>query len=270
MTPIAALRLFVAGTPEMEQDIELRLVATVAVGLAAAVRLGLGKSPVEPDASLGHAADFLRMMTGETPPDDHCKALETYLVSAMDHGLNASTFTARVVASTHAGLAASVTAALCALQGPLHGGAPGPVLDMLDAIGTPENAEPWLRDAIARGDRLMGFGHRIYRVRDPRSDVMKQVVTQLDRNAGRLRYAEAVEKAALSVLASQKPGRSLQTNLEFYTALALEALVIPRNAFTGVFATARVVGWIAHAHEQVSGGRLIRPQSMYIGPEPAA
>jgi citrate synthase len=284
MAPMSALRLFVASVPEAADDMEMRLVATVAVGLAAAVRLGLGKPPVEPDASLGHAADLLRMVTargqpdahrpgGHSPdghsPDGHNKALETYLVSAMDHGLNASTFTARVVASTRAGLPASVTAALCALQGPLHGGAPGPVLDMLDAIGAPENAEAWLQRAVAQGDRLMGFGHRVYRVRDPRSDVMKRVVLELDRNAGRLRYAEAVEQAALAVLARQKPGRSLQTNLEFYTALLLEALGIPRDAFTGIFGAARVVGWIAHAHEQVGSGRLIRPQSVYIGPRPA-
>ena len=236
---------------------ELRLVATVAVGLAASVRLRSGKQPIEPDAALSHAADLLRMVTGERPRDAHCQALETYLVSAMDHGLNASTFTARVVASTQAGLPAAVTAALCALKGPLHGGAPGPVLDMLDAIGTPENAEPWLRQAVARGDRLMGFGHRVYRVRDPRSDVVKQVVMRLDSNTGRLQYAEAVEAAALAVLASQKPNRSLQTNLEFYTALLLEALGIPRDAFTGIFGAARVVGWIAHAHEQAGSGRLI-------------
>lgn len=266
MAPISALRLFVASVPEESDDMEMRLVATVAVGLAAATRLGLGKPPVVPDPTLCHAADLLRMATGELPAEDHWKALETYLVTAMDHGLNASTFTARVVASTRAGLPAAVTAALCALKGPLHGGAPGPVLDMLDAIGTPANAEAWLQDAVARGDRLMGFGHRVYRVQDPRSDVMKNVVAGLDSNAGRLAYAEAVEKAALRVLARQKPDRSLQTNLEFYTALLLEALGIPRNAFTGIFGAARVVGWIAHAHEQTRSGRMIRPQSIYIGP----
>ena len=265
---MSALRLFLASVPEESDNMEMRLVATVAVGLAASVRLGLGQDPIEPDGSLHHAADLLRMISGKSPSDSHWKALETYLVSAMDHGLNASTFTARVVASTQAGLPASVTAALCALKGPLHGGAPGPVLDMLDAIGTPENAEPWLRQAIEHGDRLMGFGHRIYRVRDPRSDVVKRIVMQLDKNAGRLRYAEAVEAAALAVLARQKPNRSLQTNLEFYTALLLEALGIPRDAFSGIFGSARVVGWIAHSHEQIKSGRLIRPQSVYTGPLP--
>jgi citrate synthase len=209
------------------------------------------------------------MITGATPSEEHAAALQTYLVTAMDHGLNASTFAARVIASTRAGLPAAVTGALCALAGPLHGGAPGPVLDMLDGIGEPENAEAWLDAAITRGDRLMGFGHRVYRVRDPRSEVVKKVVTGLGNDAGCLRYAEAVEAAALSVLARRKPGRSLQTNLEFYTALLLEALGIPRDAFTGVFGAARVVGWIAHAQEQVQSGRIIRPQSAYVGPMPS-
>jgi citrate synthase len=139
---------------------------------------------------------------------------------------------------------------------------------MLDAIGPVENAEAWLDRAVMRGDRLMGFGHRVYRVQDPRSDVVKAVVERLNRDAGRLRYAEAVEKAALAVLVRRKPDRSLQTNLEFYTALLLEALGLPRDAFTGAFAVARVVGWIAHALEQQAGGRLIRPQSEYVGPMP--
>ena len=208
------------------------------------------------------------MLKGTPPAPDEAAALDTYLVTAADHGLNASTFTARVAASTRASLTDAVTAALCALKGPLHGGAPGPVLDMLDAIGPAENAEAWLDAAVMRGDRLMGFGHRVYRVQDPRSDVVKAVVERLNRDVGRLRYAEAVEQAALAVLVKRKPNRSLQTNLEFYTALLLEALGIPRDAFTGVFAVARVVGWIAHALEQQAGGRLIRPQSDYVGPMP--
>jgi len=270
LSPMAALRLFVASVPDEAPEMELRLVATVAVGLAAAVRLRVGGEPLAPDRTAAHAADLLRMVTGASAPAAHAPALETYLVSAMEHGLNASTFTARVVASTRAGLPAAVTAALCALTGPLHGGAPGPVLDMLDAIGPPENAERWLDAALDRGDRLMGFGHRVYRVRDPRSDVVKCVVATLSPDAGRLRYAEAVEAAALAILARRKPGRSLQTNLEFYTALLLEALGIPREAFTGIFAAARVVGWIAHAHEQVRSSRIIRPQSHYVGPVPVS
>jgi citrate synthase len=268
LPPLAALRLLLASVPDDTDDAPLLLTATVAVGLAAVIRIRAGKAPVAPDPSAGHAADLLRMLRGTPPATDEAAALDTYLVSAADHGLNASTFTARVTASTRASLTDAVTAALCALKGPLHGGAPGPVLDMLDAIGPAENAEAWLDAAMMRGDRLMGFGHRVYRVQDPRSDVVKAVVSRLHRDIGRLRYAEAVEQAALAVLAKRKPNRSLQTNLEFYTALLLEALGIPRDAFTGVFAVARVVGWIAHALEQQAGGRLIRPQSAYTGPLP--
>jgi citrate synthase len=266
LAPIEALRLLLAAVPDDASDLPLRLTATVAVGLAAVLRTRGGAAPVRPDAGLGHAADLLRMLRGVPAAAAEVAALETYLLTAMDHGLNASTFTARVVASTAAGLASSVTAALCALKGPLHGGAPGPVIDMLDEIGTPENAEAWLDAAVLRGDRLMGFGHRVYRVTDPRSDVVKRAVEALGRDQGRIRFAEHIERAALAVLAKRKPARSLQTNLEFYTALLLEALEAPRDAFTGVFAVARVAGWVAHALEQTAAARLIRPQSRYVGP----
>lgn len=270
LAPIEALRLLLAAVPDNAPELPLRLTATMAVGLAAVLRFRAGHDPLSPDPTLGHAADFLRMLRGGSPASAEVAALETYLLTAAEHGLNASTFTARVVASTEAGLASAVTAALCALKGPLHGGAPGPVIDMLDAIGRPENAEAWLDEAVMRGDRLMGFGHRVYRVTDPRSDVVKRAVEALGRNNGRIRYAEYVERAALAVLARRKPARSLQTNLEFYTALLLEALEVPRDAFTGVFAVARVAGWIAHAHEQLAEERLIRPQSRYVGPLPLA
>ncbi len=270
LAPVEALRLLLAAIPDDAPGLPLRLTATMAVGLAAVLRTRAGTMPLPPDPALPHAADFLRMLRGSAPTAAEAAALETYLLTAADHGLNASTFTARVVASTRAGLASSVTAALCALKGPLHGGAPGPVIDMLDAIGTPENAEAWLDAAVLNGDRLMGFGHRVYRVTDPRSDVVKRAVESLGRNTGRVRFAEHIEQAALAVLARCKPARSLQTNLEFYTALLLEALEVPRDAFTGVFAVARVIGWIAHAHEQVAVERLIRPQSRYIGPLPLA
>ena len=270
LTPLAGVRLLLASVPDDADDAPPLLTATVAVGLAAVIRIRDGKAPLAPDPQIGHAADFLRMLKGAAPTQDEAAALDTYLVTAADHGLNASTFTARVAASTRASLTDAVTAALCALKGPLHGGAPGPVLDMLDAIGPVGNAEAWLDAEVMGGDRLMGFGHRVYRVQDPRSDVVKAVVSRLNRDMGRLYYAEAVEQAALAVLAKRKPNRSLQTNLEFYTALLLEALGLPRDAFTGAFAVARVVGWIAHALEQQAGGRLIRPQSDYIGPQPSA
>jgi citrate synthase len=176
-----------------------------------------------------------------------------------------------VTASTQAGLTSAVLSGVSALKGPLHGGAPGPVIDMLDAIGEPAHARAWLEAALARGDRLMGFGHRVYRVRDPRADALKRAITALGQGSGalpgRLAFAEAVEHAALDVLRERKPGRSLQTNVELYTALLLEALAIPRDAFTCVFAMGRAPGWIAHAREQVLSGRLIRPASIYVGPE---
>jgi citrate synthase len=196
------------------------------------------------------------------------KALDTYLATVADHGFNASTFTARVVASTHAGLISAVLAGLCALKGPRHGGAPGPVLDMLDEIGEASRAEAWFDDAFAKDMTLMGFGHRIYKVRDPRADVLKAAVAKLPATAGRLTYAAEVEKGAIAALRKHKPGRRLDTNVEYYTALLLEALEIPREAFTALFGVARTAGWCAHVFEQVKDGRFIRPQSNYVGPRP--
>jgi len=244
----------------------LGLVAAGPVFTAAAVRRAQGYAPIAPDPTLSHAADFLRMLTGAAPAPSSAAALDAYLITIADHGLNASTFAARVVASTQAGLASAVVAGLSALKGPLHGGAPGPVLDMIDAIGTPANAEVWIDAALARGDRLMGFGHRVYRVRDPRADALKVAIVKLPKTTGRLAFAEAIESAALNKLAARYPTRKLETNVEFYTALLLEALRIPREAFTCVFACGRLAGWIAHAREQLATGRLVRPKSIYVGP----
>jgi citrate synthase len=249
----------------------LRLVAAPTVLTPALLRLRRGERPIAPDPKADHAADMLRMLTGVAASPALAKALDTYLVTVCDHGLNASTFAARVVASTQAGLTSAVLAGLGALKGPLHGGAPGPVIEMLDAIEAHGNAAGWLRDEIARGERIMGFGHRIYRVRDPRADVLKAVVRQLgteDETGHRLAFAEKVERTALEVLRIAKPSRSIQTNVEFFTALLLEATGFPEEAFTSVFAAGRVAGWIAHAREQQTTGRLIRPQSLYIGPVP--
>jgi citrate synthase len=256
LAPVEGMRLLLATLPDSEPDHPT---------LAAAQGLPV----VAPDPDLSHAADLLRMTRGATPDATEARALETYLVTVLDHGLNASTFAARVVASTAAGLLSAAVAGLCALKGPLHGGAPGPVLDMLDAIGTPERAPAWLDAAIARGERLMGFGHRVYRVRDPRADVLKGAVAHLKGRDNRLALAEAAEAAALAALARHKRGRRLDTNVEFYTALLLEALGIPRAGFTPVFAVGRIAGWIAHAVEQERTGRIIRPQSRYVGPWPA-
>jgi citrate synthase len=165
-------------------------------------------------------------------------------------------------------LPSSIVAALCALKGPLHGGAPGPVLDMLDGIATADNADAWIAAALKRGERLMGFGHRVYRVRDPRANVLKATVARLKGRANRIALAEAAEAAALRALRDFRSERRLDTNVEFYTALLLEALAIPREGFTPVFALARTAGWIAHVREQEVTGRLIRPQSRYVGPWP--
>ncbi len=217
----------------------LMLVAAPAVFMPGILRLQKGLEPIPPDATLGHAADILRMLRAQPATIEQAAALDHYLVTASDHGMNASTFVARIVASTRAGLTSATVAAMSALKGPLHGGAPGPVLDMLDGIGRAENAATWLASALARGDRLMGFGHRVYRVRDPRADALKEAIRQLARTGQvdpkRLRLAEAVETAALDLLARKKPNRPLQTNTEFYTALLLEALGLPREAFTCVF-----------------------------------
>lgn len=253
-------------------DSALLLVAAPAVLTPGIIRMQQGLAPIPPDAGLGHAADMLRMLHGKPATLERAAALDRYLVTASDHGLNASTFVARIVASTRAGLTSAVVAALGALKGPLHGGAPGPVLDMLDEIGAPENAHSWLEEALDNGARLMGFGHRVYRVRDPRADALKEAVQGLalieQVDATRVRLAEAVEAAALELLARKKPDRPLQTNTEFYTALLLEAVGLPREAFTCAFAAGRTGGWIAHAREQVQTGRLIRPQSRYVGPQP--
>jgi citrate synthase len=272
LPPVEALRAGLSLTPDGDDfEAALRLTAASAVLTAAIVRLRRGGQPIAPDPDLGQAADMLRMAFGRKPAKAAERALNAYLATVAEHGLNASTFAARIAASTRAGLGSAVIAGLCALKGPLHGGAPGPALDMLVEIGEPANAEAWLEAALARGERLMGFGHRIYKVRDPRADALKSAVKDLMRAGGapnRLALAETVEKAALELLHRVKPGRSLQTNVEFYTAVLLDALGFPSDSFTSIFASARLLGWIAHAREQETSGRLIRPRSRYIGPAP--
>ena len=268
--PMDALRASVAQLPSKASPDEVT--AAVAVFAAAWERQREGKSPVAPDARLSHAADVLRMVRGEPAPQGQVHGLDTYLSTVVDHGLNASTFTARVIASTASDLVSAVVGALGALKGPLHGGAPGPVLDMLEAVGSPERAEAWLSAEIAAGRRIMGMGHRIYRVRDPRAAVLEAAVERLEAagiHTARLRLARAVERAATQVLAARHPERSLKANVEFYTAVLLDAVGIPRALFTPVFAVGRVAGWCAHFEEQQRTGRLIRPESLYIGPLPA-
>ncbi len=275
LPPVDIMRALVARLSDAADFASaLRLLAAPAVFLPAILRRKKGCEPLAPTPSLSQSADILAMLDGRRPSAEKVRALDAYLVTISDHGLNASTFASRVIASTGAGLTSSVLGAIGALKGPLHGGAPGPVLDMLDAIATQGNAKPWLADALDRGERLMGFGHRIYRVRDPRADALKSALKPLieagEVDRGRVELAKAVEQAALAILKERKPDRPLDVNVEFYTALLLEALGFPRDAFTGVFAIGRTVGWIAHAREQALEGRLIRPRSVYVGPMPKA
>jgi len=247
---------------------EAVIVGAMPVIAAALVRCADDEEPVAPNADAGHAADTLRTLRGAAPSREEARALDAYLVTVSDHGMNASTFTARVVASTQANLFMAVTAAYCALTGPLHGGAPEPVLEMLDAIGTRERIAPWIESALARGERLMGFGHRVYRVRDPRADVLKAAIERLGSNAADLGFAAEVEAYARAALRKKNPERALDTNVEFFTAILLDALKVPRAAFTPVFAAARAAGWTAHAYEQQRTGRLLRPASVYTGAMP--
>jgi len=232
-------------------------------------RLRHGEAPAPIRRDLPHAAHYLHQLSGVEPSAERARALETYLNTVCDHGLNASTFTARVIVSTRSDVISAITGALGALKGPLHGGAPGPALDMVLEIGTPERAESVIRARLDRGERLMGFGHRVYRVRDPRADVLAAVAERFYANGGDrdlYRLARSVEAAALRLLRERKPDRRLDTNVEFYTALLLRGLGLPAELFTPTFAVARVLGWSAHCLEQLREGSLIRPQSIYAGP----
>lgn len=227
-----------------------------------------GLEPVLPLPELSYAAHYLYMLNGEIPQAARVRALETYFNTVIDHGLNASTFTARVITSTGSDLISALVGAIGALKGPLHGGAPGPALDMVFEIGAAERAEAYIREKLEHGERLMGFGHRVYKVRDPRADVLSAAAEQLYRQAGDMelfKLVKYVEKTALALLEEYKPGRKIQTNVEFYTALLLYGLGLPVELFTPTFTLSRAAGWIAHCEEQRRQNRLIRPQSEYVG-----
>lgn len=261
------LSLAVPGDGDLLEQAEY-VVAMFPTIVAAYWRLRNGQTPIAPRADLSHTANYLYMLTGESPHPDQTRALETYLNTVSDHGLNASTFTARVIISTQSDLISAITGAVGALKGPLHGGAPGPALDMVFEIGTADRAEAVLREKLERGERLMGFGHRVYKVRDPRADVLAEAAKHLYREAGDRNLYELVrivEAKAIELLEEYKPGRRLQTNVEFYTALLLHGLDLPTDLFTPTFAIGRVVGWVAHCLEQSATGRIIRPESVYVG-----
>jgi citrate synthase len=251
--------------PEARRHDARRLAALVPTLAATLYRLGQGLEPLPPEADLGHAAAFLQLATGSTDPLK-AGALERYLIATIDHGFNASTFAARVTASTGADMGACLVAGLAALSGPLHGGAPARALDLLDEIGTPERATGVIAAKLAAGERIMGFGHAVYRVEDPRSALLKAIVADL---AGpRAALAAAVERAVLDELQQARPDRPLGTNVEFYAGVLLEAVGLPPALFTPAFAVSRVVGWSAHVLEQAEHGRLIRPNARYVGPWP--
>jgi citrate synthase len=234
--------------------------------LCALYRVQHGLEIVDPHPELAYAANYLYMMSGEIPTEEYARAVEQYLISTIDHGFNASTFTARVITSTGADLAAAVVGGIGALSGPLHGGAPSRALDMLDAIGTIDKADAWIRDAVERGDRLMGFGHRVYKTDDPRSVMLRSVAERL--GGDQVEFAKQVEQKAIDILAEVKPGRKLYTNVEFYAGIVMHTCGVPRQMFTPTFASSRVIGWTAHILEQAADNRLIRPSAHYSGPPP--
>jgi citrate synthase len=263
-SPIEAVRWGLAG---LDSEVEPEIVIGAFPVLLAASRHGGDSLP--PDARLPHVHDALRLLMRGQPSQAEAEGLSRYLVTVSEHGMNASTFTARVIASTGAPLLDAVLGALGALKGPLHGGAPGPVLDLLDEMAASPDPARELRRKIASGERLMGFGHRIYRTRDPRAEILKEAVARLS-GSPRLQLAERIEQLALEALREAKPERRLETNVEFYTAVLLERLGFQRSDFTALFATGRVLGWMAHWQEQRAEGRLIRPQSRYVGGRPEA
>ncbi|MEW2545427.1 citrate synthase [Streptomyces sp. NPDC047002] len=257
--------LYDTGPARRAED-ALAACAAVPAILTSLHRLGRGLAPVAPRDDLGHAADYLHMLTGREPEPAHVRAVEQYLVATIDHGFNPSTFTARVVAATGADLAACLTGAVGAFSGPLHGGAPARALEALDAIGSVDRIDPWIRERVTAGERIMGFGHAVYRTEDPRSRLLRGIARE---HGGPLAdFAVQVEERVEAILAELKPGRALHTNVEFYAGVVMDQCGLPRAMFTPTFAVARVVGWSANVLEQATDTKIIRPAARYAGPPP--
>ncbi len=277
--PMATLRCGLLGVadregrgPSLDRSVEelyddaVRLVAVVPTILARHHRRRQGLEPVEPDPTLSHAADYLRMATDVMPSELEARAVEQYLVATVDHGFNASTFTGRVVASTGADMAGALVAGVGALSGPLHGGAPSRCIEMIGEIGRPERAADWVRDTLATGGKIMGFGHAVYRAEDPRGVVLREAA---ERFGGDLvERAAGIEQEILAVLADWKPDQRIVTNVEFWGGVVLELAGLPRAMFTPTFSVSRSIGWSAHVIEQVGVGKIIRPSARYVGPPP--
>jgi len=278
-TPLEALRTavsLVAAAEGMRPSLDLtpaelrsdgeRICAVIPTLIAALWRLGEGLDPVAPDPSLGYAANYLYMLTGTVPDPGLARAVEQYQITTIDHGFNASTFTARVITSTGADVGAAVVGAIGALSGPLHGGAPSRALDLLDEIRTPERTAAVVRDKVSSGERIMGFGHRVYRTDDPRSVLLREVAQRI--GGDRIDFAQQVERTVVDTLAELKPGRQLYTNVEFYAGVVMERAGLPPELFTPTFASSRVIGWCANICEQAGDNRIIRPSARYVGPPP--
>ncbi|HEX6254874.1 MAG TPA: citrate synthase [Euzebyales bacterium] len=244
----------------------LRITAVVPTVIATLYRVAKGLDPVPPHPDLPYAANYLYMLHGGEPEPDHARAIEQYLLSTIDHGFNASTFTARVITSTGADLGAAITGAIGALSGPLHGGAPSRALDLLDEIGSVERADEVVRRKVRTGERIMGFGHRVYKTRDPRSVLLREVAERVGGDEAQL--ATSVEDIVVDVLAELKPGRELYANVEYYAGIVMDSSDLPAELFTATFAASRTVGWCAHVMEQAADNRIIRPSARYVGPPP--
>lgn len=265
----AAMASLHRGGSEDPIEDSMILVAQLPTIAAAYWHLLNGETPLEPRSDLSHAANYLYMINAEDPTEAQIRGLETYLNTVVDHGFNASTFTARTIVSTKSDVISAITGAIGALKGPLHGGAPGPVLDMLMEIRDSNSPEMYLEDKIDAGERIMGFGHRVYRVRDPRAEILSGAAKQFyQADTGDeefFKLAQEVEESAVEILREHKPNRDLNTNVEFYTAVLLHGVGIPRSLITPTFAISRAGGWTAHCQEQLTNNRLIRPRAEYIG-----
>jgi citrate synthase len=247
----------------------IRAVGVLPTAAAAFARVSAGEEPLAPDPDLRHAADYLRMLRGEPAEERAVRGIETYLNTVVDHGFNASTFSARAIVSTESDVVSGVTGAIGALKGPLHGGAPGPVLDMLEAVHESGDPESWVRERLDSGERLMGFGHRVYRVRDPRAAVLSTAAEQFyeSDDSGFFESTTEFESVARDLLREHKPDHRLDTNVEFYTAVLHAGIGVPRELFTATFAVGRAGGWTAHALEQLENNRIVRPRARYVGGE---
>ncbi len=251
-------------TPEERRERAIRVVGATPSVLAAIYRIAANKPVLDADPSLSHAADYVRMVTGTAASPTLARAVETYLLLTADHGFNASTFTARVITSTGAGVGSAFAGAIGALSGPLHGGAPSRVLDMINAIGSPQNTEDWARDELKAGRKLMGFGHAVYRADDPRSLLLRETAVGL---GGELvDQAIEIEQRMLAFLAEWRPEATIVTNVEFYAAVVMHLAGISQDMFTPTFTTSRVVGWAAHVLEQAANNKIMRPKARYVGP----